>query len=64
MAGFLKEYPMYTEFQYNWNLSIEKRMLMLLDAPRVEYDSIKDEKKPIKTGNLNEIIKNAKKYKP
>lgn len=28
---------MYSEFNYKWNLSIEKRIVMLMDAPRMEY---------------------------
>ena len=58
MAGFLKEYPMYTEFNYKWNLSVEKKIIMLADAPRVEYhDKKKDKKeKVIHSGNLNDFF--------
>jgi hypothetical protein len=58
MAGFLKEFPMYTEFQYKWNLSIEKRIVMLADSPRVEYDNDSAENKEeiVETGSLKDFL--------
>ena len=36
---------MYSEFNYKWNLTIEKRIIMLMDAPRMEYLNKKGKKK-------------------
>ena len=60
MSGFLKEYPQYTEEDYKWRLSVVKRIVMLADAPRVEYKKIKDKKSEreevINTGTLDDFM--------
>jgi hypothetical protein len=45
MAGFLKEHPWITEWEYNWTLSIEKRTIYLVDAPSIDYKTKEDEDK-------------------
>jgi hypothetical protein len=62
MGNFLKDYPQYSEFQYKWNLSVEKRILLLVDASRMEYSTKKKKKKEkeeetvVSTGSMKDFF--------
>jgi hypothetical protein len=54
MGDFLKNYPQYSEFNYTWNLPVDKMRIMLADASRV--DSKKANKPESKKGDDAEIV--------
>lgn len=56
MAGFLKEYPSYSEFDYKWKLAVIKVALMISDAPRLKFKAKKkkDGKKKIEKIKVDE----------
>jgi len=54
MGDFLKNYPQYSEFNYTWNIPVDKMRIMLADASRI--DNKKSKKSELKKDDDIEVV--------